>query len=166
MIYEVTVGETARLIDVQQADGGGWWVAVDGGERRKLSGAQVGAAEWLLAEGDRTQTHAVFLDGDRAQLQVRGHSIGARIVDPRSAALEGAAGGQAGEVTTPMPGVVVRVLVEVGQAVVAGQVLLVVEAMKMENEYKSAIDGVVTRIAVSVGDTLAANTLLATVSAD
>jgi pyruvate carboxylase subunit B len=51
-----------------------------------------------------------------------------------------------GTLKAPMPGLVVRVLAEVGQAVAAGQGLVVLEAMKMENELKAAGPGVVTAI--------------------
>lgn len=56
-----------------------------------------------------------------------------------------------GVLKAPMPGLVVRILVEVGEPVVAGQGILVLEAMKMENELKAAGPGVVERIEVAVG---------------
>jgi biotin carboxyl carrier protein len=62
-----------------------------------------------------------------------------------------------------MPGRVVRVLVEVGQEVEEGQALVVIEAMKMQNELKSPKAGRVARIAVGVGDTVGAGEVLAVV---
>ena len=64
-----------------------------------------------------------------------------------------------------MPGVVVRVSVEVGQEVQAGDVLCVVEAMKMENEYQSAVAGVVEEIHVTEGVAVEARARLVTVRA-
>jgi acetyl/propionyl-CoA carboxylase alpha subunit len=63
------------------------------------------------------------------------------------------AGSAAAEKTVkaPMPGLVMRVEVEVGQAVKAGQGVVIVEAMKMENELKTAADGVVAEIRVRAG---------------
>ena len=58
-----------------------------------------------------------------------------------------------GDVTTPMPGVVIRIEVKVGDKVTAGDTVLVVEAMKMENEVHTPIDGVVKEIFVKEGDT-------------
>lgn len=58
-----------------------------------------------------------------------------------------------GDVTTPMPGTVIRVEVEVGDKVVAGDTVCVVEAMKMENEVHTPIDGVVKEVYVKEGDT-------------
>jgi biotin carboxyl carrier protein len=64
------------------------------------------------------------------------------------------------EITAPMPGKVVRVLVEAGQEVEKGTGLVVVEAMKMQNEMKSPRAGVVVSINVSPGDTVEAGTML------
>lgn len=72
----------------------------------------------------------------------------------------GLGGGDAGELLTKMPGKVVKLLVEVGEAVKKGQPVLILEAMKMENEIKSGIDGIVKSIKVKVGDTLEENVLL------
>ena len=66
---------------------------------------------------------------------------------PAAAAVTGA-----GEpVTAPMPGTILKVNVQNGQAVKAGQVLVVLEAMKMENEIMAPKDGTVTQVVVSKG---------------
>jgi biotin carboxyl carrier protein len=62
-----------------------------------------------------------------------------------------------------MPGRVVRVLVEKGEAVALNQGILVVEAMKMQNEMKSPKDGRVRELRVSPGDTVAAGDVLAVI---
>ena len=67
------------------------------------------------------------------------------------------------EVTAPMPGKVVRVLVQVGEQVEAGAGLIVVEAMKMQNEMKSPRAGGVVSINVAEGDTVESGTLLAVI---
>jgi biotin carboxyl carrier protein len=66
-------------------------------------------------------------------------------------------------ITAPMPGKVVRVLAAVGEAVAAGQGILVVEAMKMQNEMKAPGAGKVLSLTVREGDTVAAGQLLATI---
>ncbi|MDX1392963.1 MAG: biotin/lipoyl-containing protein [Gemmatimonadota bacterium] len=58
------------------------------------------------------------------------------------------------DLRAPMPGLVVKVLVESGQSVDAGDGLVVVEAMKMENELRAAGPGVIASVAVSAGDTV------------
>lgn len=72
----------------------------------------------------------------------------------------GLGGGDAGELLTKMPGKVVKINVEVGQAVKKGQPVLILEAMKMENEIKAGVDGIVKSIKVKVGDTLEENVLM------
>jgi len=69
-------------------------------------------------------------------------------------------GAGTGEVTTAMPGRVVKVLVSQGDQVKKDQPLVILEAMKMENEFKAPCDGVVKSIKVEEGDTVEANALL------
>ncbi len=75
----------------------------------------------------------------------------------------GAAGQAPGAVTAPLPGLVVAVKVEVGQAVAAGQVLMVLEAMKMENDITAPAAGVVKEILVEPGTTVAGGQALAVI---
>jgi len=67
------------------------------------------------------------------------------------------------EIKTAMPGKVVRLLVVVGAEVVKGDGIVVVEAMKMQNELKSPKDGIVKELRVAEGSTVAAGETLATV---
>jgi biotin carboxyl carrier protein len=67
------------------------------------------------------------------------------------------------EIVAPMPGKVVRVLVEAGAAIEAGAGIVIVEAMKMQNEMKSPRAGVVTAINANAGDTVNAGDVLAVV---
>jgi biotin carboxyl carrier protein len=98
----------------------------------------------------------VVIDGYRFEVEVR---------DPRRRARH--SGGHGGEgvqpVAAPMPGKVVRVLVAAGDTVAAGQGLLVVEAMKMQNELKASRAGTVLSIAAREGATVAAGEVLATI---
>ena len=74
---------------------------------------------------------------------------------PRRAAGGGASGGGGnGTITVPMQGTIVKIEVEVGQEVEAGQTLLVLEAMKMENQINSDVSGTVAEIKVAAGDTV------------
>ena len=74
--------------------------------------------------------------------------------------MAGGGGANEGRVSTPMPGVIARVLVGTGDTVTEGQVLLVVEATKMENEYKCPIDGVVSEVLVEAGQAVESGAVL------
>lgn len=73
-----------------------------------------------------------------------------------------AAGGE--PVVSPMPGTIINVPVKAGQAVKKGDVLVVLEAMKMENEIKAAKDATVASVAVSKGESVDTGTVLVTLS--
>ncbi|MCO4795668.1 MAG: acetyl-CoA carboxylase biotin carboxyl carrier protein subunit [Bacteriovoracaceae bacterium] len=66
----------------------------------------------------------------------------------------GLSGGAAGELKTQMPGKIIKVLVSEGDKVEKGQTLILLEAMKMENEIKSGVDGTVKSIHIKEGDAL------------
>lgn len=75
-------------------------------------------------------------------------------------------GDSAGGLFTQMPGKVVKINCKVGDKVVKGQTLLILEAMKMENEIKSGIDGVVKAVHVKAGDALENGVLMMEVEAE
>jgi len=115
--------------------------------------------------GDLSNT----LDG-RMAVRVRGRVVEMEMLDERRKKMKDAsqshlAGGGAGVIESPMPGKVLKFLVAEGDAVTEGQGVVVVEAMKMENELKASIDGVVTSLKVGEGDTVDAGAILATIEA-
>jgi len=81
---------------------------------------------------------------------------------PKAAAPAGTAGKI--KVNAPMPGKIVAVKASVGQAVKRGDVIVILEAMKMENEIVAPEDGTVASINVSVGEMVESNSLLATLN--
>jgi biotin carboxyl carrier protein len=104
--------------------------------------------------------------GGTFQVTVRGRAYKVDISDPKK--LRAGQNSQqrqhgSSEIVAPMPGKVVRVLVEVGAEVGAGQGVLVVEAMKMQNEMKSLQAGKVVSIRVAEGETVNAGDVLAVV---
>jgi biotin carboxyl carrier protein len=98
----------------------------------------------------------VFIDGHRFEIENR---------DPRRWSRRARRAGAEGRlnVAAPMPGKVVRLLVAEGDTVEAGQGLLVVEAMKMQNELKAAKAGRVVTLAARQGATVAAGEVLAVI---
>lgn len=163
MNYDVTMGGRTVRIDVSRHPEGGYRIRVDGGEVRHVHGAFLGAAEFQLREGQQVRTLGVKHTERGVHLQLRGHGVLAEVVDPRKAALALAGGKDAGSISTAMPGVIVRVLVETGQTVSEGDPVIVVEAMKMENELRAPRDGVVSAIHVGPGDAVDAGALLVSI---
>ena len=96
---------------------------------------------------------------------VNGARIPAESRDPRdwSAADAHAGAGGPAHIAAPMPGKVVRILVNDGDAVEAGQGIAVVEAMKMQNEMQAPRAGTVRSLRVTIGGTVAAGEVLATI---
>ena len=76
----------------------------------------------------------------------------APVAAPAAPAAAAPAGGE--KINAPMPGTILSVNVNVGDAVKKGQILVVLEAMKMENEIVSPVDGTVTFVGVSKGATV------------
>jgi biotin carboxyl carrier protein len=89
---------------------------------------------------------------------------GAAAVPTRRRATSGVAGADDGVITVPMQGTIVQVLVETGATVASGDVICVLEAMKMENPIRSPKDGTVTELRVQTGDTLGAGDIIAVIA--
>jgi acetyl/propionyl-CoA carboxylase alpha subunit len=102
------------------------------------------------------------LRGAGGEVSVNGRTWRMEVFDPRNRRAAAGAGARLGrqEVRAPMPGKVVRVLVEPGAPVSAGQGLVVVEAMKMQNEMKSPTAGTVREVRVRAEATVAAGEVL------
>ena len=94
---------------------------------------------------------------------------GATAAPARKPARASSGGGAAaignGEVTVPMQGTIVKVLVEVGTKVEAGQPVVILEAMKMENQIQAEIAGTVTKVKVAPGDTVGAGDIVVVIEA-
>ncbi|HSM71796.1 MAG TPA: biotin/lipoyl-containing protein [Anaerolineales bacterium] len=112
----------------------------------------------LIVDG---RSHEAYVqEGDEDwQVLLRGRLYPVKVEDERERRLRAAAGGGVAEggeyhLKAPMPGLVVTVSVEEGQEVKKGQVLLILESMKMQNELKSPRDGVVNRIKVKAGESV------------
>src|SRR5579872_4303286 len=116
----------------------------------------------VLLDGRSFEAHAES-GTDCAWITIRGHRFRVAVNDPRrwSSRRAGAHGHEREEILAPMPGKVVRLLVEPGQAVERGQGIVVIEAMKMQNEMKSHRAGRVAAIPVRAGETVAAGAILA-----
>ncbi|HTN30251.1 MAG TPA: acetyl/propionyl/methylcrotonyl-CoA carboxylase subunit alpha [Pseudomonas sp.] len=106
---------------------------------------------WLTFELDGIrQRQAYHLDGEN--LWLYGHFGNLALTDVSHAPAGGQSAASSGAVKAPMDGAIVDVLVEEGARVTKGQLLVVLEAMKMEHPLKAGIDGVIRRVGASKGD--------------
>src|SRR5882672_10068642 len=146
MRYFVTLGAREINVDVTPLPGGGFSVTVDG-ESAPAEVAPAGSALSIRIGG---RVFDLVLEG--AWPEVRFSALGAAgranietEQSRRSVSVRRAGGGGVGHdvVSAPMPGRIVRVLVASGQEVEAGMPLIVIEAMKMENELRSSRSGTI-----------------------
>lgn len=110
----------------------------------------------LILDGESFDTH-VFPDDEIWQVLFQGNLYAARVEDEREKRLKAALSGEASEreeflLKAPMPGMIVSVPVVHGQVVQKGDVLLILESMKMQNELRSPRHGTVGRVRVAAGD--------------
>ena len=159
MAWEITLGERVQRVEVQDVDGG-YRLTVDG-ETLDVSASFPQAGVLRMVHGGRSHSVDVRAVPDGQEVVLGGVRYDVGVIDERDKAMRllrgAAAGAGAGEViSTSMPGKVVALLVAEGEPVTAGQGVIVIEAMKMENELKAAHDGVVERIPVAVGDAVEA----------
>ena len=121
---------------------------------------------YLLVEGTKVYDTRVDESRDIATVNIRGKSYAIRIIDPKRLRSSASVGGHAHgsvQIIAPMPGKVVRVLVAEGSEVTAETGILVVEAMKMQNELKTPKAGTVTSIRAQPGATVNAGDVLAVI---
>jgi biotin carboxyl carrier protein len=129
------------------------------GEKRKYTLEPSGPGIYSILIGGRSYQATVLAPG---QIQVNENVFVVELFDPRELRARSSAGASQGRqnIIAPMPGKVVRVLVSAGDTVEAGQGLIVVEAMKMQNEMKSPKAGIVVEVKTRDGATVAAGEIL------
>jgi len=174
MIFEVAIGDKVRAVGIVRK-GGLLHIEIDGRthivDARRIGDSVVSML--VQRDGETTPSRSVdaafstqpagaagdfdvHLDGLTIPLQIRpAGSFGRQKKDGAAAPASGPQ-----RVVAPMPGKVVRVLVKPGDDVKARQGLVVVEAMKMENELRAARDGRVRDVAVAEGQSVDAGSVL------
>ena len=145
--YRITVDDRAYEVDARQLEGGNWSLLIDG--------------KSYDVELERT--------GDQESLGhynalVWGKVVDLTVRDERHLRMGVGSGALSAEgpqvVLCPMPGKIVKLLVAVGDEVEANQPLVIVEAMKMENELRAPTSGKVSKISVEEGQAVEANAKL------
>jgi biotin carboxyl carrier protein len=165
MKLDLEIEGQTRQVEIVPGDAAGRWSI-------RIDGAPVEADACLLRPGVLSLlisgiAHRVVLDGDLVEpaLYLGAQRFAWQADDPRSFRRRRRHGAAEGPVTlkASMPGRVVRVLVERGAQVAAHQGVVVIEAMKMQNELKSPKEGRVSELRVAPGDTVASGQVLAVI---
>lgn len=162
MRYFVTIGERTFEVDLHDGE-----ITVDGdlvaAELTAIAGTPL---QHLQADG-QSYTLAARAGEDRGawDIHLDGARLEALVLDERTRAIQAMTGkgpGQQGPkpVRAPMPGLVLRILAEPGQEIKAGQGVIIIEAMKMENELRAEAVGTVARVLVQPGQAVEKGAIL------
>jgi biotin carboxyl carrier protein len=166
MKVEIQIGERKRVVEIERQDERWRW---------RLDGQDVAADAVEVVAG----TYSILIGGQAFEARVEARGAGllvhvgsqefaAVVVDPRQWRRRRGAAALASEgrqlLAAPMPGKVVRLLVSPGDRVEAGQGVLVVEAMKMQNEIRSPKRGSVERLMVAEGQAINTGDVLIVIS--
>ena len=144
--FDVSIDGRTWRVDAARIDAQSISLVLEPGAKSYEVGFARDAATGLLSVRVGTTQVAVALNGRRRAGDNRGHA---------------ASGPE--RITAPMPGKVVRVAARAGEAVRARQTIVVIEAMKMENELKAGRDGIVGELHVGEGESVEAGALLAVI---
>jgi biotin carboxyl carrier protein len=174
MQYTVLMGDRSRQVTVSQTAAGGYKVSLDG---RSVAvdacsvsdtGALGDAALSLLIDGRSHLVHLRHQGDTTVHLSLRGRRAAVEVLDARRLQLRQAeahspAAPAAADIVAPMPGKVLTVLVALGDEVKVGQGVVVMEAMKMENELRASKAGIIRELPAKVGQTVESGALLCSI---
>lgn len=158
MKYHVAIDGEDLELELLECEGG--LFAVIGGEERTVDFRCInGGSAWSLLLGDRSRPVSFETRPDGISVTVESESYVVQVEDERTRAARVVAGDrgrqdQSKVVLSMMPGIVREVLVAPGDEVTAGQPMLILEAMKMENEIRAALAGVVKTVHAEANQTV------------
>ena len=166
MKYQAEIGDEKHEIEIHR-DGERVRALIDGA----VFDVEVSEPEpnvfLIKRDGNIFETFVIPSDPDQPKtVSVKGQDIEVRLIDPkrlRGSRSDSDHGDGLAEIRTAMPGKLVRVLLPAGTSVEKGDGVLVVEAMKMQNELKAPRSGIVKEIRFAEGDTVSAGDVLAVI---
>jgi biotin carboxyl carrier protein len=169
MMYEVMIAEKTYRVELvrtgERQTGEKWSCKLNGRELPiDVVSVQEGVLSLLLDGKSYGVKHELI--GAESNIVVGHQRFSASVRDPRSFRSRQRAGASeqgVKKITAPMPGKVVRILAAVGDQVETGQSVIVIEAMKMQNELKAPKSGVIKKITVAEGAAVEAGQALADV---
>jgi biotin carboxyl carrier protein len=163
MAFIAKLGDQSYTVEIEENGKSVYRISVDGNEFL-VDGKKTGRTNFSLIVDNRSFEIEVDNTDDEYRVLVDGRNYRIHLVDERRVRVGAVQSGLQLQgrqmVSVPMPGKIIAVLVAIGDAVEMGQGLVIVEAMKMENEVRSPISGEVKEIKVKPGDTVEGGALL------
>lgn len=166
--YYVLLGEEQEDYQVVTLDDGRYRVVKPNGDEVIIDAFEPERGILhLLTEGGESHNIAVREDGGDFVVQIRGTDTRVEVLNERQlrmrAANVGGRGASGPELKSPMAGKIVAVAAAEGATVTEGEVVIVIEAMKMENDLKAHQSGTITKVAVEAGQAVEIGDVLVTI---
>jgi biotin carboxyl carrier protein len=166
MAFIARLAEETYTVEIEEIGKSVYKVVVDGHEFL-VDGKKTGRTNYSLIVDNRSFEIEVDNDKDEYRVLVDGRNYHVHLIDERRARVNETQGGAElhgrQRVSVPMPGKIIAVLVSEGDTVEKGQGLVIVEAMKMENEVRTPIAGTVKEIKIKPGDAVEGGAVLVVV---
>ena len=167
MKYLVTINDQPLTVEISE-QAGELQIMVDGKPMSSSVVTDQAHHRLLMLLDSRSFDAEVYRSNGATSVLLAGREFPCIVEDERLVSIHRQAGlittGHDTEVKAPMPGLIVRLLKNIGDTVTKGESLLIVEAMKMENELKSPISGKVKEVHIQVGRPVDKGQLLITLS--
>jgi len=155
----VTIDDKTFEVEVapQRGEAGLFTVTLDGESLTVYvpDAANPEAVDWMIVDN---RPYEMIFASDLRSVQLEGMRHTIQVRDKETRSVRPASGD--GRIKAPIPGLIARLNVEPGQAVEAGQTVVVLEAMKMENEIRASKGGIVRQVHVKPGQTVVLNEAL------
>lgn len=160
MKYVTTIKDKTYEIEIQK-DGS----LLVNGEPRNVDFLTLGPSLYSVIMENQSYELVIETHDAGIQVQMRGHLYTGEVLDERAQLMAMQRGSQvadSGEINikSPMPGLIVALPFGEGEQVAAGQTIIILESMKMQNELKAPRDGVISRVHVQTGQSVEQNTVL------
>jgi biotin carboxyl carrier protein len=166
MAFIAKLGGESSRVEIEEIEKSVYRVSVDGNDLI-VDAKKTGHNSYSFIIDNRSFEVDVDVAEDEYSVLVDGRSYHVNLIDERRIRLGGVQSGiqleGRQEVAVPMPGKVIAVLVSEGDTVEKGQGLVIVEAMKMENEVRSPISGEIKEVRTKAGEALEAGSVLVVV---
>lgn len=139
------------------------------GEQRAVDFLTLGPSLYSVITDTKSVELVIEEEKGKYEIQMGGRLYEGMVLDERAMLMAQRRGGitvSSGELRSPMPGLIIAVLLTEGERVEAGQTVVILESMKMQNELKATISGVISSVHVQAGQTVDKDAVLVNINAE